>query len=263
MGIKRLVVLLVALTSSWMAAGASQSQPSGFVVLELYTSQGCSSCPPADDFLAELASAEPGDLTFMSRNSASLLPLGFHVDYWDYLGWKDEMADPAFTRRQRDYARSRGEPMIYTPQMIVQGQAFLVGSKRSAIKDAINRYGVASPVAVNAQDIPSSGGHRGWAIKIDPQANSALAGNGVMDVIYLRYLDDERDVYVGAGENRNRRISYANVVTDLRYLGKWDAQRTFSHRISGLSDESAGTEQELILLQMAGFGRIVGANFLK
>src|SRR5690348_4653604 len=93
------------------------------IVVELFTSQGCSSCPPADALLNELA------------QRPDVVALGFHVDYWDYLGWKDPLSAPGSTQRQRDYARLLNQPTIYTPEMVIDGHLQLVGSDRTAVLD--------------------------------------------------------------------------------------------------------------------------------
>ena len=98
------------------------------VLVELFTSQGCSSCPPADALMAQY-SKEPG-----------VVALAFHVDYWDYIGWKDIFAQPVFTLRQKLYARRNTENMVYTPQVIVQGQDLMVGSKGMDIASAVKRH---------------------------------------------------------------------------------------------------------------------------
>jgi len=95
------------------------------MVVELFTSEGCSSCPPADAFMEDLAQRQ------------YVLPLSFHVDYWDYIGWKDRFADPVFTNRQRAYAEAQGTSMVYTPQMIVAGAIDVVGSDRKAVEKAL------------------------------------------------------------------------------------------------------------------------------
>ena len=100
------------------------------VVVELYTSQGCSSCPPADKFLLELREDE-------NRN---ILPLSFHVDYWNSLGWADTFSDPSFSERQRNYARHYGSPTIYTPQMVIDGQEFFIGSRKREVNRTIDEF---------------------------------------------------------------------------------------------------------------------------
>ena len=133
--------------SRWIAAGlmsatlgmtAGLAQAGGPVVVELYTSQGCSSCPPADAFLArELA------------NRDDVIALALHVDYWDYIGWKDDFADPQHTDRQRDYARAAGQRTIYTPQMIIAGKDHVIGSHPAEVKKLIRAHASAAfPLAI-------------------------------------------------------------------------------------------------------------------
>ncbi|HWA47919.1 MAG TPA: DUF1223 domain-containing protein, partial [Dongiaceae bacterium] len=95
------------------------------IVVELFTSEGCSSCPPANELLGEL------------RQRQYVLPLSFHVDYWDYIGWKDRFGDPGFTRRQYAYAEAQGNSMVYTPQMIIAGAIDVVGSDRAEVDKAL------------------------------------------------------------------------------------------------------------------------------
>ena len=98
------------------------------VVVELFTSQGCSSCPPADALLHELAGRD------------DVIALALHVDYWDYIGWEDAFADPAHTQRQRQYALEAGRRSVYTPQMVINGQTAIVGTKPMALSEAIAHY---------------------------------------------------------------------------------------------------------------------------
>ena len=244
-----------------LATSAPAEGPKGeFIVLELYTSQGCSSCPPADEFFSELADAELKGLPQLSGMSADIIPLGFHVDYWDYLGWVDEMAHSSFTQRQRDYARSHQKTMIYTPQMIVQGEVFAVGSDRAAILAAIRSQDSAKSFDL-AASISGGSGNQTLELRIGPDTPQSIARSGRLDVIYVRYRVEPEVVHVGSGENRNRMISYANVVTDLRHLGRWNQNGVFRGSIQS-SHRRDGQERELIVLQQSGFGRIVGASYL-
>ena len=108
-------------------AGSDLDQSKRLVVVELFTSQGCSSCPPADKFLTDL----------MARDD--VLPLSLHVDYWDYIGWKDPFASPLFTNRQRQYASVMALRYVYTPQMVIQGVYQAVGSRRSEVLEMIEQ----------------------------------------------------------------------------------------------------------------------------
>ena len=244
-----------------LATSAPAEEPKGeFIVLELYTSQGCSSCPPADEFFSELADAELKGLPQLSGLQSEIIPLGFHVDYWDYLGWVDEMADSSFTRRQRDYARSHQKTMIYTPQMIVQGEVFAVGSDRPAILAAIKSRDSAKSFDL-AVSIAGGSGNQTLELRIDPDTPASIAQSGGLEVIYVRYRVEPEVVHVRSGENRNRMISYANVVTELRHLGKWNQNGVFRGSIRS-NHRRDGRERELIVLQQSGFGRIVGASYL-
>ena len=244
-----------------LATAASAEERGGqFVILELYTSQGCSSCPPADKFLSELASAELKDLPSLSTLSAEIIPLGFHVDYWDYLGWVDEMAHSSFTQRQRAYARAHRKTMIYTPQMIVQGEVFEIGSDRAAIQAAIESQMSARHLKM-VTSVAVGNGMRTLNFTIDPDDWATVAEDKELEVTYLRYRVDPEDVHIRSGENRDRKITYVNIVTDLRHLGMWNPRAPFRGSIQS-NHRSDVQEKALIMLQRSGFGRIVGAAHL-
>ena len=126
--IGRLRIIAVALAACLSVASAGAARAESPVMVELFTSQGCSSCPPADALLAELADRD------------DVIAMALHVDYWDYIGWKDKFADPAFTKRQKLYAYAAGTRTIYTPQMIVNGREHVVGSKPMKLADLIERH---------------------------------------------------------------------------------------------------------------------------
>lgn len=171
------------------------------VVVELFTSQGCSTCPPADAMLSQLA-GEPG-----------VLPLSFHVDYWDYLGWADEFAQPAFTQRQEAYAHAQGERSVYTPQMIVDGYDTAVApgpAQLMALIDA-NRF---QPAMLSVQRKPVKDGE---VIELVPLSDLG----GPVDISLVRYVP-ERQVEMTAGENRGRTVTYTNVVLALDELANWN-----------------------------------------
>ncbi|MCQ0989561.1 DUF1223 domain-containing protein [Jiella marina] len=163
-------------------------------VVELFTSQGCSSCPPADAVLEDLASRP------------DVLALGFHVDYWDRLGWKDTLGDPAYSARQRAYAVRRGDGRVYTPQAVVDGGGHTVGSSPGAISRLMG-----SPLAVD--------------IRIDAKAGTVAVGKGRGSGTLWR-VDFTRssDVAIHRGENRGRTVSYAHAVRGMTALGRWDGR---------------------------------------
>lgn len=182
-------------------APASAVQP---VVLELYQSQGCSSCPPALAVLNEVA------------NRPNVLALNFAVTYWDQLGWKDKFAQPAFTARQWDYARAAGRGNVQTPQLIVGGRAAILGSRKGEVEAAIANY----RSAPGAPDIIGKG-----------DAVTVGDGKAANDTKVLLVDYDPRNVTVPirAGENGGRTLNHRNIVRRLSTLGAWNGRSaTFS-----------------------------------
>jgi hypothetical protein len=163
-------------------------------VLELYQSQGCSSCPPADAVLNALA------------DRRDLLPLSFAVTYWDQLGWKDIFASPAFTRRQSDYARAGGQNEVATPQLIVNGRGVVNGGNRPEVEAAIRRF--ARPADA-------------LAITGDARSVRIAAGKGHAVLWLVRYDPRAIAVPIRAGENGGRTIVHRNIVRQLVRLGDW------------------------------------------
>jgi len=169
-------------------------------VVELFTSQGCSSCPPADAVLGELA-RDPG-----------VVALSFPVDYWDYLGWKDTLARPGFIQRQKAYAEQRGDRQVYTPQAVVNGVRHVLGSDRSAIESAASASRDQGALAV-----PLKLTERDETIRIDVGARTGATGT-----LWLMPLTRHAEVKIGRGENRGREITYYNVVRNLLKVGDWN-----------------------------------------
>ncbi len=170
------------------------------VVVELFTSQGCSSCPAADRVLTEL------------RSKPGVLPLTLNVDYWDYLGWKDDLALPGNSKRQRAYARIMRSRNVYTPQMMVDGKMDVIGSRKRDVLSAINAY-ISDPDPVSVSMVPAKdGGFRVQAASLD------LSKPAVVWVVGY-----DRDVVkeIGGGENDGRTITYSNVVREWRNAGRW------------------------------------------
>lgn len=171
------------------------------VVVELFTSQGCSSCPSADALLEQLAE-EPG-----------VLPLSLHVDYWDYLGWKDSFAQPEFTARQEAYARFAGEHSVYTPQLIIDGKDTAVAPSPAQVMALIDANR-ASPALLTINREETNAGNM---IEILPLSDLG----GIVKVMLVRYAP-ERKTEIMSGENRGRKIKYINVVLSLEELAEWD-----------------------------------------
>src|SRR5450432_2216288 len=176
----------------------------GFAVVELYTSEGCSSCPPADEVLARIA-ADYKDNVYV---------MGFHVDYWDRLGWKDAYSNAVYTRRQQEYGRVLRLSSIYTPQVIVNGEKEMVGSEeknlRSVIAGDLKRPGGKKIILQASSD--------GASIKVNYQ----VADRGG-DVLYIALLQSHAETKMGAGENNGRRLQHINIVRDLQTAAAGDA----------------------------------------
>jgi len=171
-------------------------------VVELFTSQGCSSCPPADEMLAELAAK--GDV----------VALGYHVDYWDYLGWKDTLATPENTERQYQYGKTFGKRTVYTPQAVINGRTHVSGAKKLAVAGALaemesNDDGLSVDINVTRTE---------ESVLIDTAA--APGGKGDAHLV-LVHFDPMKPVKIERGENDGKTITYANAVTSVRTAGMW------------------------------------------
>ncbi|TWB17104.1 DUF1223 domain-containing protein [Nitrospirillum bahiense] len=206
----------------------------GPVVVELFTSQGCSSCPPADAFLTNLA-----------QDRRDVLPLAFHVTYWNGLGWRDPYSLEAATARQRWYARSLGGGQVYTPEMVVNGERAFVGSDRARglaeIADATRRQ--AAPVGLQV-----ARGEDGLVISVG-------AGKGQQGDILVVGYDPQHRTLIGRGENSGRTLLESNIVRSLTPAGQWrgDAVEVRQPLPAG--------ERVAVLLQ-APDGRILSAAIL-
>jgi hypothetical protein len=172
-------------------------------VVELFTSQGCSSCPPADKIVGELA------------RDPNVIALSMPIDYWDYLGWKDTLADSRFSARQKAYSHTRGDRDLYTPQMIVNGSAQVIGSDRAAIENAIRSTGKAEGV----MSVPVTMTLSGKQINVSVEAGKAATGRGE---VWLCSVSRAVPISIGRGENRGQRVTYYNVVRNLVKVGDWN-----------------------------------------
>jgi hypothetical protein len=178
------------------ATSAAAADPEHPTVIELFQSQGCSSCPPANANLNALT------------GRPELLPLSFAVTYWDRLGWKDTFAAPAFTARQHDYANAGHRSQVYTPQMIVNGRGVLVGNNRSELERAIRRFdrGTSGPAIER----------NGERVTVGPAPNRHPA-----TVWLVTYDPQLRNVPIKAGENGGKTLPHRNIVRSLERLGSW------------------------------------------
>jgi hypothetical protein len=210
------------------------------VVVELFTSQGCSSCPPADALLGELA------------QRSDLVALAFHVDYWDYIGWKDPFASPASTARQRAYAAPLGVRVVYTPQMVVDGRFDAVGSNRRAVQVAIDEAAKLPKLAIAIED-DGRGGHRA----VIPAAAGDYDGGEA--IVWLAVLDREHETKVKRGENSGRALKEFNIVREWRQIGTWSGSPvTLPLDAAGGVDRNACA----VIVQSGSVGPILGAAII-
>jgi hypothetical protein len=193
---------LLAATLAAAGIGAT-AEAAPRAVVELFTSQGCSSCPPADELLTKLA-REP-----------DLIALSLPVDYWDRLGWKDTLARHNFTERQRAYADKRGDGMVYTPQAVINGREAAVGSHRFGIELAASATaaGLAVPLDVASK-------RDGIVVSI----GAAPAGAATHATVVLLPFYGSREVAIGRGENANAKVTYTNVVRDIVAIADWNGE---------------------------------------
>lgn len=211
------------------------------IVVELFTSQGCSSCPAADKMLSALA------------DSPDVLPLSLHVDYWDYLGWEDSFASPEFTKRQEAYARAAGERTVYTPQLIIDGQDTAVAPGPAQLAGLIDAHRVA-PALVSLNRETSQNGD---SIEIMPLSELA----NPVDVVLVSYVPS-RTVEIKAGENRGRSMNYVNVVLSLDKLADWDGRTplrlTIRHEEQPDQDKPEDTKHVILVQEDLGGQEILG-----
>ncbi len=225
---------VVAVVLAGLAGGAARAESP--VVVELFTSQGCSSCPPADRLAGELSQRD------------DVLVLSYNVDYWDYIGWKDTLARPENSARQKAYAQSHGRRSVYTPQMIVGGRVGLVGSNRAAVLGAIEQ---AADMGLELKMLRDHGDN------IRVHLPEAAGRQRSADVLLVRF-DDSHKIDIGAGENSGRMITYFNVVRDFTHIGTWAGEaKEITLRMSVLRD--GGRDNCAVIVQEPGQGRILGS----
>lgn len=238
MAMSRIVLLVLLALAAGLGAAVAQAQDKTPVVVELFTSEGCSSCPPADALLGELA------------QRPDIVPLAFHVDYWDYIGWKDPYASPANTRRQHDYVAALRLHMPYTPQMVVDGHIDVVGSERGDVEAAIGKAAAQPKLKISIEK--EGAGYR--------VAIPAAAPPGAPATVWLALFDRERETRIARGENGGRTLKEYNIVRAWRQIATWDGQA-----LSLPLTMPAGTQQDgcAIIVQSGPVGPVLGAALVK
>lgn len=234
------VLMLFAIGMLSALPGAAAAEPRA--VLELFTSQGCSSCPSADKLAGELA------------DDRSVVMMSLPIDYWDYLGWRDTLARPRHTARQRGYATVRGDRKVYTPQVVVNGMAHVVGSDRRAIEDTIARtrgQGASMLVPISLKVEESQ-----LTVAIQPREATEAGAE-----VWLLTLARAIPVAIKRGENRGRTVTYNNVVRQWIKLGMWTGGQQ-SWNIPNTEFYSEEVDQVAVVVQAGGVenpGRMLGA----
>jgi hypothetical protein len=201
-------------------------------VLELFTSEGCSSCPPAETYVGELA------------KRADVLALSFHVDYWDDLGWRDRFVIPEATPRQRTYAKTLHLSTVYTPQMVIDGRANFVGSDRRSIGGALNESRSGIPVAIAVRD---------GAVVVNLISQPGISASEVVLVAYQQSAVSA----IGRGENSGRTLTEYNIARAVRPLGQY-AGRAEEYRAQVASLPREATDVA-VLVQLVGQGPVIAA----
>lgn len=234
------VAFLLGLAALALTAPAAMAQQAGSqadrpVVVELFTSQGCSSCPPADRVVENLAGRD------------DVIALSFNVDYWDYIGWKDTLASPEYTRRQYAYASAMDERRVYTPQIVIDGAMHVVGSDRYAVADGIEQQRKVHP------SLPVTLERAGDKVTVRV-GEGAVSGPAT---IWLVQYDNRHEVEIGRGENAGRTITYANVARTLTKLGEWKG------KAMQLDLDSPTHDGCVVMVQQGTHGPVLGAARLR
>jgi hypothetical protein len=240
---KKVVLLFIALV---VASGACVARAETPVVIELFTSEGCSSCPPADALLVELSRKSP-------PSGVKLILMGEHVDYWNYIGWTDRFSSAQFSERQNGYGRDFHLATVYTPQMVIDGHLELVGNDAAEVyRDISKEAAKPKPAQVSLR----------WE---SPQKLhvAVQAPAGERPKVLLAITEDGLSTAVGRGENGGRTLQHAAVVRQLKELGTaTSGQFDTNVDVAVSSDWNPAKLKMVVLVQQPGTGKIVGAESL-
>lgn len=193
-------------------AGVAEAASRSPVLVELFTSQGCHSCPPADKFMGELV------------NRPGVVAVSLNVDYWNYLGWRDTLSQSIFTKRQKDYARRRGDGRVYTPQMVINGRTHVVGSHKHSVLSEISNQAQVPDTYFVPIELSSRGNQLDIAVGGGPTDRIIQAST-----LWVMSVEPQVTVKISRGENSGRTITYYNAVRQLTPAGMWKGEaKTFS-----------------------------------
>jgi hypothetical protein len=232
------VAVLIALAPGFGSVKAASSSDGQKTVVELFTSQGCSSCPPADKYLGELAGRD------------DVVALSFHVDYWNYIGWRDPYSDAKWTKRQQAYGQNLNKRYVYTPQMVIDGRTESVGSRRGQVRNLIAWAGKRQKLKIDVSH-PSRDN-----LQIHIPASSSY--QGAPATIWLALYDARHATAIKAGENEGETITNTNVVRFMTPVGTWRGKKvTLSLMLADFG--AAGRDGCAILVQEKNVGHILGA----
>jgi len=225
-------IQIACLIAGALGCSAVSAASSRWAVIELYTSQGCSSCPPADTLLGELA------------QQPNVLALAFHVDYWNDLGWKDPYSLPDATIRQTAYSRARAHGSVYTPQVVVDGAEEFLGSDRSRIVRAVAGVRTGVPITLDVAE-------RNLVVALG--SAQCPAPSDVLAITFLRKATSK----IGRGENSGRTLEEFNIVRSIRKIGQWSGEATtFEVPLSTVPRDATDFA---VLVQLPGQMQIIGA----
>jgi len=241
MGCRDLVRLAAATLAVPAFAGLAYAgdvwRPAG--VVELFTSQGCSSCPPADAVFSDVAAR--GDV----------VALAYHVDYWDYLGWRDSMGSADNTERQKDYSRAFGARSVYTPQAVINGRTHVNGADRKAIEAALGEMTRAG----DAPDVGIKVKRAGESVLIETEEGDGTEQNAH---VLLVYFDPARPIIIDRGENKGKTVTYWNAVTSVQTAGMWHGTAA-RYEMPASEIEKKGEGGCAVLLQSVNADGLPGA----
>jgi hypothetical protein len=237
-----LTVIASAFISSKNSNKTNAPAEKGFAVVELFTSEGCSSCPPADALVAKLEKESAGKPIYI---------LAFHVDYWDRLGWKDAFSDAAFTKRQQTYDRLL-KSEVYTPQIVVNGKTSFVGSEEGDLHNAVNKgLGQEAPATLRLDNITNTPG----AINV----HYDVKGNNNHSVLVLALVQHTAQTKVMAGENKGRTLSHVQIVQKLQTV-PLTINKSGVEKITLPNGSSASNNEIIGLVQDTNTGEILAAS---